>query len=1222
MKGRLIYPYLFICLCLTGPTIRSVAQTITTNALSVSALCGSSGGTLSVPFSTTGIFLIGNVFTAQISDPNGVFSGTTTPIGTLALVPIIPTTATITATIPKTLTASANYRIRVIASTPARTSTNAQPLSIQAIPNAPGVSDKSYCVGEVAGPLSATTVSGATLNWYAGPVGGNASSLAPTPITTAAGSTTYHVSQTLNGCESSRTSFVVTVSGSLAAPKTAAPAAICQGVISAALTATASAGATLRWWGTNASGGSFSTTPTVPSSQATATYYVSQIINSCESPRASIVVTVKPAPTTPSAPLAMTYCQSGTATPLSATASADGTLNWYGTSAAGGVASSTPTTPNIGTTGTTFYYVSQTIGGCESPRAIISVQVKPKPAAPITTSPIIFCQNRVANPLTAISTPGGTLNWYGTNATGGTASATAPTPSTSVTGSTVYYVSQSINGCEGPRASLTATVNPVPGKPIVAAAGPYCEGSKPNSLTATGQSLSWYGTNPEGGTPSSVATVPNTTVIGTANYYVTQTVNGCESDRAVIPVIVKDAPNAPGTAPLEFCQNSAVPALTATFVANATASWYTDAASNTGSQTPPLLQNSTPGQTTYYVSQSLDGCPSPKASLVVTVKATPSVPGVSSVSYCNNVPSQQLTATGTNIKWYDASDKLINGVPTPATNNVGDQTFKATQTVNGCESAKAVLTVSVKPLPALPGVTNLTYCQAQKDQPVQAIPPLTANGQNLRWYNADGNVYQGAPTPPVTQSGTFSFLVTQTVDNCESSKATIQVSVRTTPAPTVPKPVVSYCLDEKAAPLEAVGEPGSTLRWVDPYGRETTSNPVPPTLNVNVEPGGDIYYVYQINNGCYSGRSIVKVIVNTIPTLSLTGSASINLGQKTPLRLKFTGNPPFSYTLTGGNSGISNSTDTTISVLPRGNTTYQVNAVTNSCGIGLPGNPATAIVLVQAPTITTSAVNNNTLCAGSALIVPFTTIGSFTSGNLFRAELISVADTSKKFELPTSSASSPVTAALSATLAGGQYYVRVKGSNPDIGILGTNSPTTITVRSKPAATLTGNQTINVGTPANLTISFGGDGPWTVTYADSVRSFSATTTTNPYIAEVRPARTTTYKLNNVSNTCGSGTISGTATILVQTVLGVEDTSLDPLVRVYPVPTATTLTIDIDVSLTRDPAELSLTDLRGRPIHQLTTRSRQTELDLSSQPAGVYLLRIQIGDRQSVRKVLKQ
>lgn len=52
---------------------------------------------------------------------------------------------------------------------------------------------------------------------------------------------------------------------------------------------------------------------------------------------------------------------------------------------------------------------------------------------------------------------GTNLAWY-TSAAGGTPLPQAPTPSTATTGTTTYYVSQTLNGCEGPRASITVNV--------------------------------------------------------------------------------------------------------------------------------------------------------------------------------------------------------------------------------------------------------------------------------------------------------------------------------------------------------------------------------------------------------------------------------------------------------------------------------------------------------------------------------------------------------------------------------------------------------------------------------------------------------------------------------------------------------------------------------------------------------------------------------------------
>ncbi|GAB4035370.1 Ig-like domain-containing protein [Spirosoma gilvum] len=1094
-------------------------------------------------------------------------------------------------------------------------------------PLAPGVSPLSYCVGQSASSLSATPSPGGTLTWYGtASSGGTPSSVSPVPSTSIAGQTTYYVSQKVDGCEGPRAGLTVTVNNIPAAPSATTSLSYCQGVNAPALTAS---GSGLKWYTTETGGIGNGTaiTPTTSSTGSTI-YYVSQTVSGCESQRTAITVTTKTTPGTPNTTPPPIYCQNQAATALVATASGGATLNWYGTNQ-GGTPSSVANTPNTSNFGTINYYVSQTLNSCEGPKATISVTTKPTPGAP-GVSPLLACQNRTGYALSATPSDGGTLNWYGTSQSGGTPTANAPALSTSATGSTIYYVSQSVNSCEGPRASITVTVNTVPAPPTINPPGAYCEGTTAAALSASGASLKWYGTNQTGGSPSSAATVPSTdaNAIGTKTYYVTQTVNSCESDRIGIPVQVKDTPDAPGTSGIEFCQGYSAPTLTASLVNSATPNWYgTNQSGGTASSSAPTPSNASPGVTVYYVSQTLSGCEGPRASLSVRVKSTPGAPGVSPVSFCNNSQAQQLSANGsggTTLKWYDASDNSLGGAPTPNTGSVGTQTFKVSQTSNeNCEGPKATITVTIKALPGLPSVSNATYCQSQQDQPSQNVVAVSANGQNLRWYNPDGNSYPSAPTPSIDKAGVQEFKVSQTVDGCEGAKATLQVSVVTPAPPSTPKPVVSYCLNDVATPLEATGEAGSKLKWVDPFGRVLDSA-VPFTFTPSTDPNGDAFYVYQVASyGCYSARTKVVVRVSAPPTLALVApTTTVNLGQRAPLQLKFTSVGPFSYTLTGGYTGTSRTTDTTISVLPRGNTIYQIITVANTCGLGLPGNPSTAQINVRVPTVSTSAFTSSTVCSGTSVTVPFTTTGQFNNGNAFRIEVVSAADTSKKYALQNTASGSPVTGTLPTSLPSGQYFVRVNADNPEIGILGSNSPTQLTVRAVASATLTGTQNIYEGTPANLTLAFGGDAPWTATYADSLKSYSVTTGTSPLVLEVRPTQNTTYRLTKVTNFCGSGPISGTATITILPLLGVEDNPLDPLIKTYPVPTDTRLMVELDLPLTHDPATLSLIDANGQPVLQQTTRAKLNELNLSAQPSGLYFLRIQVGDRHTIRKILKQ
>ncbi|SDR87426.1 choice-of-anchor J domain-containing protein [Winogradskyella sediminis] len=78
---------------------------------------------------------------------------------------------------------------------------------------------------------------------------------------------------------------------------------------------------------------------------------------------------------------------------------------------------------------------------------------------PLVESPVEYCLNDVAVPLVATPADALSLVWY-TEATGGTGSATAPTPDASIANTTIYYVAYTdTEGCEGPRAEIEVVVS-------------------------------------------------------------------------------------------------------------------------------------------------------------------------------------------------------------------------------------------------------------------------------------------------------------------------------------------------------------------------------------------------------------------------------------------------------------------------------------------------------------------------------------------------------------------------------------------------------------------------------------------------------------------------------------------------------------------------------------------------------------------------------------------
>ena len=272
----------------------------------------------------------------------------------------------------------------------------------------------------------------------------------------------------------------------------------------------------------------------------------------------------------PSAPVVVSpvsYCQNNTAVPLSATASAGNTLSWY-TVFVGGAASSVAPIPSTANVGTTNYYVSQTnSSSIEGPRATISVTINSLPPAPATVA-VTYCQNAPATPLAATAASGNSLMWY-TVQTSGTGSTTAPTPSTTVAGTIIYYVSQvNTNGCEGARRALTVTVNPVPLAPVVTSPLLICLNAQSSSLTATAQTdnlLKWY-TAAVGGIGLINAPTTVTTSVISTTYYVSQTNSlGCESIRTALTTSIVSPPAVPVIAATQGTQ--LIPGQTTTIAA-------------------------------------------------------------------------------------------------------------------------------------------------------------------------------------------------------------------------------------------------------------------------------------------------------------------------------------------------------------------------------------------------------------------------------------------------------------------------------------------------------------------------------------------------------------------------------------------------------------------------------------------------------------------------------
>ncbi|MFN3589623.1 MAG: LamG-like jellyroll fold domain-containing protein, partial [Spirosomataceae bacterium] len=264
-----------------------------------------------------------------------------------------------------------------------------------------------------------------------------------------------------------------------------------------------------------------------------------------------------------------TFCNAATVADLGMK-TATGSVTWY--------ADNTTTTPMAATdalaTGT--YYVSQTVNGCESARTAVNVTVNVSTAP--TASAQSFCGTATVSNLVATGTA---IKWYSA-ATGGTALA-----ATTALATGTYYASQTMNGCESARTSVSVIVNSVPTAPTAASPQVYAGSSTIGNLIATGTAIQWYSAA-TGGT----ALAATTEVTDGATYYSSQIVNGCESTRTA--VTLRKISEASQTS----CSPATVATLVSTPSSGATARWFTSATGGTA-----LASTETVNTGIYYVEQ-------------------------------------------------------------------------------------------------------------------------------------------------------------------------------------------------------------------------------------------------------------------------------------------------------------------------------------------------------------------------------------------------------------------------------------------------------------------------------------------------------------------------------------------------------------------------------------------------------------------------------------------
>ncbi|MBC8644242.1 T9SS type A sorting domain-containing protein [Flavobacterium lindanitolerans] len=260
---------------------------------------------------------------------------------------------------------------------------------------------------------------------------------------------------------------------------------------------------------------------------------------------------------------------------------------------------------------------------------------------------------------------------------------------------------------------------------------------------------------------NTAATLNYTNLSETAYYRAVVQNAPCTEIYSTIATITVNQTEAPTTAPQTFCNAATVADLQPN---TAGIQWY-DAPN--GGTALSLTQPLTNGD--YYATMTVDGCESTRTLTSVTIN-TVTPPTTTAQTFCNTATVADLQPNTVGIQWYDAPN---GGTALSLTQPLTNADYYATMTVDGCESARTLTSVTINMVAAPNGSENQNFTEGE------TLADLEVTGTNLEWYATETAAEAGTPVLDSNEplvDGTTYYAV-QTVGECSSSPLAVTVSI-------------------------------------------------------------------------------------------------------------------------------------------------------------------------------------------------------------------------------------------------------------------------------------------------------------------------------------------------------------------------------------------------------------------------------------------------------------
>ncbi|MBN8782014.1 MAG: gliding motility-associated C-terminal domain-containing protein [Terrimonas ferruginea] len=609
---------------------------------------------------------------------------------------------------------------------------------------------------------------------------------------------------------------------------------------------------------------------------------------------------------------------------------------------------------------------------CDS-TTTLNLSLYPDAVATVTPNTDAICSGSTTSVALSSSIPGTTFTWTvvqtgagGASAGSGATIAQALTANTATPGTVVYTITPEANGCPGPQATATITVNPLPNTTVTPVNDVLCSGGSTAfalSSDVSGATYNWTvaGTNVSGASAGNGNAITQTLTAtsgtqGTAVYTVTGTANGCPGPSVTATAAVNPRPVATATPANEtICSGTATGINLSADVVGTTFNWtvvqngVSGATNGSGNQIAHLINTtgSTQGTAVYTITPSANGCDGTPVNVIITVNPLPVgtvTPG--SQAICSG-GSTSLTLSAdqpaTTFTWTVTAPGVTgatagNGNTIAQTLSVAAPTAStATYTIvpaaATCPGAPVQAVVTVNPLPnaiATPSaeticsgnttgialnadVTGTTYTWTVTQSGVSGATPSSGNAiaQNL--------------TATTTTTGTATYTITPSANSCPGASITAIATVKPAPHATVTPNGEAICSGETTSLALGSDLAGTTFSWTVTSNGATgatagTGNSIAQTLTAGNGGGIADYHITPVADGCPGAVVNTTVVVNALPNIFITKTNDLDCNYSDT---RLTASGAVNYTWSPA-TGLNNPNIASPIAAPQQNTTYTV----------------------------------------------------------------------------------------------------------------------------------------------------------------------------------------------------------------------------------------------------------------------------------------------------------